>query len=320
MIPPCRDTEDRQALVDIAHDAGNRVQHGPFVTSSHPKLERHLALVVLSERHVDVRVWPGITERVLDRRDDADHKEWQPRSRSLGVEELNQPSECSLPRPQRLGERIVDDRYPLSGAGCQFGVAEIPAAKHGKSEDARVVAADDAEYGAHGPRSRIGCAGRRDVATVPDGRERRTRSDGHRFDAGDRSQPIDQREMRFPSRFVVPGQSRVDLHDQSAVEAKSRIGRRRRQRAHHEQSTGGEQEQRQRDLPDDQGIADPHASRPASFVAGATLEIGRGRATGQRQGRPGSKDQRGDETERQGAEEDSPVETDVGRTHGNGST
>ena len=89
-------------------------------------------------------------------------------------------------------------------------------------------------------------------------------------------------------------------------------------RAHHEQSTGRQQEQRQRDLPDDQGIADPDASRPASFVAGVPLEIGRGRATGQRQGRPGTKDQRGDETERHGAEEHSPVETDVGKTHGDG--
>ena len=131
MIPPCRDTEDRQTLVDIAHDAGDRAQHGAFVLpSSHPKLQRHGALVVLSERHVHMRGWPRITERVLHRRDDADDPDWLPRFRSLGVEELNQPSECVLSRPQLLREHIVDDRDPRSGAGCQFGVAEITAAKH----------------------------------------------------------------------------------------------------------------------------------------------------------------------------------------------
>ncbi len=117
MIPPCRDTEDRQTLVDIAHDAGDRAQHGPFAPSSHPKLQRHRALVVLSERHVDMRGRPGIAERVLDSRDDADHQDWLLRFRSLGVEELNQPSECVLSRPQLLRERIVDDRHPLCGAG-----------------------------------------------------------------------------------------------------------------------------------------------------------------------------------------------------------
>ena len=118
MIPPCRDTEDRHALVDIAHDAGDRVQHGPFVTSSHPKLERHRALVVLSERHVDVRVWPGITERVLDRRDDADHQEWPARLRSLGVEELNQPSECASPgqSASASASSMIATRSPEPGA------------------------------------------------------------------------------------------------------------------------------------------------------------------------------------------------------------
>ena len=46
-----------------------------------------------------MREGPGITERVLDSRDDADDQDWLPRVRSLGVEELNQPSECVLPRP-----------------------------------------------------------------------------------------------------------------------------------------------------------------------------------------------------------------------------
>ena len=139
-----------------------------------------------------------------------------------------------------------------------------------KSEDARVVAADDGEDGVHGLRSRIGCAGRRDVAAVAEPRERQTRSDRDRFDAGDRSQPIQQREMRLPpSRFVVPGQTRIDFDDHSAVETEPGIGRGRPDHAHHEQSTGRQQKQRERDLADDQGIADPDASRPASFVAGS---------------------------------------------------
>ena len=266
-----------------------------------------------------MREWPGIAERVLHRRDDADHPEWLPRFRSLGVEELNQPPECVLSRPQSLRERIVDDRDPLRGAGCQFGVAEITAAKHGKSEDSRVVAADDAEHGAHRSRLRIGGAGRSDVATVPDD------VNGKRDPMVTASTPGTVRSRSTSARCACrprassyPARPGSTSHEQSAVEAKPGIGRRRRQRAHHEQSTGREQEQRERDLADDQGIADPDASRPASFVAGVPLEIGRGRATGQRQGRPGAEDQRGDQTERHGADEDSPVETDVGKAQGDG--
>src|SRR5687768_15369533 len=97
---------------------------------------------------------------------------------------------------------------------------------------------------------------------------------------------------------------------------KSRIGRGRPDHTHHEQSTGREQEKRERDLADDQDIADPDTSRPASFVAGLALEIGRGRATCQREGGSGTKDQRGDETERYRAGKNPPVETDVGKTDG----
>ena len=256
---------------------------------------------------------------MLDSRDDADDQDWLFLFRSLGVEELNQPSECVLSRPQLLREHVVDDRHPFSGAGCQFGVAEITAGKLRKSEHPRVIAADDAECGVHGSRSRIGCAGRSDVAAVAEPRERKTRSDGHRFDSGDRSQPIHQREMRLPpSRFVVPGQTRIDLHEQSAVETEPGIGRGRPDHTHHEQSAGSQQEQRERDLADDQSIADPEASRPTPFVGAVSLEIGSRRATGQCQCRPGTEDQRRDETERHGADEDSPVETDVGKTHGDG--
>ena len=195
-----------RASSTLADDAGDRGQHGPFgVLVSHPKLQRHGALVVLSERHVHMGGRPGIAERVLHSRDDADHPDGLPDFWSLGVEELNQPSECVLSRPETLRERVVDDRDPLRGAGCQFGVAEIPAAKHGQSEDSRVVAADDAEHGANRSRLRIGGAGRSHVATVAHSRKRKTRSDGHGFHARDRSQPIHQREMRLsPSRFVVP--------------------------------------------------------------------------------------------------------------------
>ena len=63
MIPPGGDTEDRQTLVDIAHDAGDGAQHGAFVLPCrHPKLQRHGALVVLPEWHVNMRGWPGITQ------------------------------------------------------------------------------------------------------------------------------------------------------------------------------------------------------------------------------------------------------------------
>ncbi|MGH9372993.1 MAG: hypothetical protein ACRD15_15835, partial [Vicinamibacterales bacterium] len=48
-----------------------------------------------------------------------------------------------------------------------FLAAEVPTDKHGKSEDPSVIAADDAEQGAHRPRSRIGSASPRDVATSP---------------------------------------------------------------------------------------------------------------------------------------------------------
>ena len=147
MIPPCLDTEDGHALVDISDDAGDRCQHGPFgVLISNPQLQRHGALVVLSKRHVHMRERPGIAERVLHGRDDADHSNGLPGFWFLFVEELNQPPERALSRPETLRERVIDDCDPLRGAGCQFGVAEIPAAKHGKSEGSSVVAADDAEH------------------------------------------------------------------------------------------------------------------------------------------------------------------------------
>ena len=85
-------------------------------------------------------------QRVLYSRDDADDQLWLPCFRFLGIEELNQTSECVLSRPQLLREHVGDDRHPLSGAGSQFGVAEITAAKRRKSEDPRVIATDDAEY------------------------------------------------------------------------------------------------------------------------------------------------------------------------------
>ena len=169
MIPPRLDTEDGHALVDIPDDAGDCCQHGPFgVLISNPKLQRHGALVVLPKRHVHMRERPGIAKRVLHGGDDADHANGQPDFRSLFVDELNQPPERALSRPETLRERVIDDRDALRGAGCQFGVAEIPAAKHGKSEDSSVVAADDAEHCVNRPRLRIGGAGRSHQATVPD--------------------------------------------------------------------------------------------------------------------------------------------------------
>src|SRR5687768_5319648 len=100
MIPPCFDTEDGHTLVDIAHDASDRAQHRPFaLLPSHPKLQRHGALVVLSKRHVHMGEWLWIMERVLHSRDDADHPDWLSGFRSLCVEELNQPPECLLSRP-----------------------------------------------------------------------------------------------------------------------------------------------------------------------------------------------------------------------------
>ena len=128
-----------------------------------------------------MRERPRIAERVLHRRDDADHPERLLRVWSLRVEELNQLPECVLSRPETLREHVVDDRDALRRAGRQFGVAEIPAAEHGKSEDSRVVAADDGEHGVNRSRSRIGAAGRSHVATVAESVERKARSDGRRL-------------------------------------------------------------------------------------------------------------------------------------------
>ena len=121
-----------------------------------------------------------------------------------------------------------------------------------------------------------------------------------------------------PSRFVVTRQTRIDLHEQSPVETKPRVGRRGRDRAHQEQSTGREQEKRERDLADHQGIADPDAARPAPLFADLSLEVGHDRATGQRPGRPGAEDQRGHQTEPHGPDEHSPVEIEFGEAQGDG--
>ena len=58
--------------------------------------------------------------------------------------------------------------------------------------------------------------------------------------------------------------------------------------------------------------------RPAPFVACTPFEIGHGRATSQCERWRSTEDQRGDETEHDRAEQDSPVETDVGKCHGYG--
>ena len=54
-------------------------------------------------------------------------------------------------------------------------------------------------------------------------------------------------------------------------------------------------------------LTPPAAGLPRRDVP---LEVRRGRATGQRPGRPGAEDQRGDQTEPHGADENSPVETE----------
>ena len=167
MIPPCLDTEDGHAVVDIPDDAGNRIQHRSFgVLVSNPKLQRHGTLVVLSERHVHMGGRPGIAERVLHSRDDADHTVGPPDFWFRSVEELNRPPECALSGPETLRERVIDDRDSLRGAGCQLGIAEIPAGKLRKSEDSSEVAADGNEHCANRARLRISGAGRSHVATV----------------------------------------------------------------------------------------------------------------------------------------------------------
>ena len=167
MIPPCLETEDGHALVFTPDQAADVDQHGPFGSpTSHAKLQRHRTLVALAKRHVHVGERPGIPERVVHGRDDADHPEGLPGFRFRCVEELNEPPECALARPETLRERVVDDRDALRSGG-QFGVAEVAATKHGKSEDSRVVAADDAEHGVNRARTRIGGAGRSHAAAVP---------------------------------------------------------------------------------------------------------------------------------------------------------
>ena len=87
--------------------------------------------------------------------------------------------------------------------------------------------------------------------------------------------------------------------------------------AHQEQSAAREQENRERNLADHQCIADLAASRPrASLVTNAPHEVRRGRAACQPPGRPCAEDQRGDQTERHCADENSPVEIERGEAQG----
>jgi hypothetical protein len=115
---------------------------------------------------------PGIAERVLHGRDDADHTHGLRGCRSLGVAELNQTPKRALSWPETLGEQVIDDRDRLR-TGREFDETEIPAAKHGKSEDSSVVAADGVEHCADRSRARIGGACRSDITTVPDCRKRK---------------------------------------------------------------------------------------------------------------------------------------------------
>ena len=114
MIPPGLDTEDGHTLVNLPDHAGDGRQHGPFgVPISEANLQRHRALVVLSQRHIHMGGRPRIEERVLHRRDDADHPQRLAFLGPLVVKELNQPSESVLSGPETLREHVVDDRDPF---------------------------------------------------------------------------------------------------------------------------------------------------------------------------------------------------------------
>ena len=76
MVSPCREPEHRCARIDVSDHATDGSQHRAFrLRPIGADMQRHCALVALSERHVHMRERMRIAERVVDRRDDPNHSE-----------------------------------------------------------------------------------------------------------------------------------------------------------------------------------------------------------------------------------------------------
>ena len=192
-------------------------------------------------------------------------------------------------RPRPRSPRAHRRRLRHASGGCQFGVGNH-AAKHWKPRT--VVAADDVDT-ASTDAERASAAGRRDVATVPDGRERRTRSDGHRFDA--RTVRSRSSSARCACRPRVGPASAGSTSTIIRRRDEIRIGR-GPDRAH-QNSPPDEQEQRQRDCP--MTVHCRSDAPPAGAVSpksrlrsAASARPGRARPAWHRR-------QRGEETERE---------------------
>src|SRR5262245_16592096 len=103
MIAPRLQAHDGDACISISENARDRRQHGPLgLHIRHAKLQRQGTLVVLPEGDVDMREWLWIAERVLQSRNNPDNSHGLPDSWFFVFDELNQPPESALSRPQTL--------------------------------------------------------------------------------------------------------------------------------------------------------------------------------------------------------------------------
>src|SRR6185369_13147914 len=186
----------------------------------------------------------------------------------LFVEKLNQLSDRIRAKPEFLRKRIINHGDAFCRSWEQFSVAEITSRENWQSEDSRVVTSNHGEHRVHRSRLRISAADRGDQPAVIRSAERKTRPDACGLYARHCAKPIDQRELELPSTgFVVSGEARIDFRKHAAIDVKAGMSSRRRYRAHQEQSTRRQQQQRERDLTHDQRLADSDPARLSAFLA-----------------------------------------------------
>ena len=201
-------------------------------------------------------------------RDDPDDRQ-PPARRRFGLIERHALAERLAVREVAAGQAFADDgdagRLPIVGG------AEVAAA-HERQPHRREVAGQDDAIDAAGPivlrRPRPAV----DVeAERPDVADQRRMVDGAgRLDAGQGAQPLDRggEERGAPARVGLGGALYRHRHRQHAARVEARIDRRRRGEAAQHEAGADQQDERQRQLRDDEHVAQQRLAADARSCRG----------------------------------------------------
>ena len=178
---------------------------------------------------------------------------------------------------------------------------ERAAAGDREAERREVVTRHDGEVR---PGRRALRARRLDVAPLGDVAEGHERRQARRLHARRRTHAVEHRRVGGPPpRLVVAGRRRIDRHHEPALQCEAGVRQRRRDRAAQEQPAGGQEHQRQRELPRHHQLArqDERApAAPARRRSRLVLEIAEQVGRGQAPRRPERGDERAQHGEAQG--------------------